>query len=220
MKDAMKLTDHDLPDWRVLDERLSSRFVTGDWATGMEFLNAVSNLAENAGHHPDVSLHFGHVDISLLSHDVGELTQRDVLLAQRISSVATDLGVAATPEARSSVAIALDVADREAVAPFWAAVLTGDAEARDGDDIVDPSTGNLALWLQHTDAHDVPRQRFHIDVWVAWDKAQERIDAAVAAGGKVIDDSREPAYVVLEDPEGNKACICTALGRGWQLGES
>ena len=70
------------------------------------------------------------------------------------------------------------------------------------------------LWFQDTEAHETPRQRFHLDVWVPHDVAQDRIDAAVAAGGQVVDDSQAPSYVVLADPEGNRACVCTCLGRG------
>ncbi|MFZ0216039.1 MAG: VOC family protein [Candidatus Dormiibacterota bacterium] len=45
------------------------------------------------------------------------------------------------------------------------------------------------------------------------DVAEERIAAAVAAGGRVVDEHNAPAYVVLADPEGNRACVCTCLGR-------
>jgi 4a-hydroxytetrahydrobiopterin dehydratase len=69
------------------------------------------------------------------------------------------------------------------------------------------------LWFQHTDAHETPRQRFHIDLWVPHDVADERIATAVAAGGRVVDDSSAPAFVVLADPDGNRACVCTCLGR-------
>ena len=61
--------------------------------------------------------------------------------------------------------------------------------------------------------HETPRQRFHIDLWVPHDVAEERIAAAVAAGGRVVDDENAPSFVVLADPEGNKACVCTCLNR-------
>jgi len=69
------------------------------------------------------------------------------------------------------------------------------------------------LWFQHTDAHETPRQRFHVDLWVAPEVAEERIAAAVAAGGRVVDDEKAPSFVVLADPEGNKVCVCTSLSR-------
>jgi 4a-hydroxytetrahydrobiopterin dehydratase len=69
------------------------------------------------------------------------------------------------------------------------------------------------LWFQHTDAHETPRQRFHFDLWVPPDVADERIAAAVAAGGRVVDDQNTPSFVVLADPDGNRACVCTCLDR-------
>ena len=62
------------------------------------------------------------------------------------------------------------------------------------------------LWFQESGS-DEPRQRFHIDVRVPKEVAQQRIDAAVAAGGKVVDEA--PTFVVLADAEGNKVCICS-----------
>jgi 4a-hydroxytetrahydrobiopterin dehydratase len=69
------------------------------------------------------------------------------------------------------------------------------------------------LWFQHTDAHETPRQRFHLDLWVPHDVAEDRIAAAVAAGGRVVDDENAPSFVVLADPEGNRVCVCTCLDR-------
>ncbi|MBB3662980.1 hypothetical protein FB384_001884 [Prauserella sediminis] len=37
--------------------------------------------------------------------------------------------------------------------------------------------------------------------------------AALDAGGRVVDDSHAPAFVVLADPDGNRVCVCTELGR-------
>jgi 4a-hydroxytetrahydrobiopterin dehydratase len=45
------------------------------------------------------------------------------------------------------------------------------------------------------------------------DQAQPRISAALAAGGTLVSDDRAPAFTVLADPEGNKVCVCTSLGR-------
>ena len=58
-----------------------------------------------------------------------------------------------------------------------------------------------------------PRQRLHVDLWVPHDVAERRIAAAVAAGGRIVDDSEAPSFVVLADGEGNRACVCTVLGR-------
>jgi len=202
-----------LDDWRLLAQALHARFRTGSFVTGLRFVTAVTEAAEQANHHPDVTLTYPTVDLKLISHDVGQVTGRDLALARRISEIALEQGIGAAPDVPALLELALDTADLAAVGPFWAALLTGRADAVDGDDVVDPSGQLPLLWFQHTDAHEVPRQRFHLDVWVPHDVAEQRIAAAVAAGGQVVDDSEAPSFVVLADPEGNKACICTCLER-------
>lgn len=210
---VQQILDADLGDWRKLAQALHARFLTGDFGTGLEFVTAVTDAAERAGHHPDVTLTYPIVDVRLISHDVGQVTQRDVDLARQISEIAREQGVAADPSAPTQLELALDAADLAAVGPFWAALLTGSTDTLTGDDVVDPSGRVPLLWFQHTDAHETPRQRFHIDLWVPHDVAGERIAAAVAAGGRVVDEDRAPSFVVLADPEGNKACVCTCLDR-------
>jgi 4a-hydroxytetrahydrobiopterin dehydratase len=69
------------------------------------------------------------------------------------------------------------------------------------------------VWFQKTGPHRLPRQRWHIDLWLAPEVAAERIAAAVAAGGALVSDAGAPSFTVLADPDGNKVCVCTALDR-------
>jgi len=210
---SQQILDASLDDWRALAQALHARYLTGDFATGIRFVTAVGEAAEAANHHPDVTLKYRYVDLKLISHDVGRLTERDLTLARRISEIAREHGIAADPSALAEVELALDTADVEAQGPFWAALLTGSPEAVDGDDVVDPKERVPLLWFQHSDAHETPRQRFHLDLWVSHDVADERIAAAVAAGGRVVDAEQAPSFTVLADPEGNRVCVCTFLGR-------
>lgn len=213
-----------LDDWRKLARALHARYLTGDFATGLRFVTAISEAAEAANHHPDVTLTYPLVDIKLLTHDAvyddGEsqrtlpwVTQKDLDLAVTISGLARDLGIQADPRAVTEIELALDSADLAGVGPFWAALLTGSTEALSFGDVVDPSGRVPLLWFQDTDVHDTPRQRFHLDVWVPQDVADERIAAAVAAGGTVVDDSEAPSFTVLADAEGNRACVCSIGAR-------
>lgn len=210
---SQQIIDAGLDDWRKLAQAIHARFLTGDFAAGLTFVTAVTEAAEAANHHPDVTLTYPFVDVKLVSHDAGTVTQRDIDLAHRISEIAREQGIGADPRAVTEIELALDSADVAAVGPFWAALLTGSAESLDGDDVADPKGRVPLLWFQHTDAHETPRQRFHLDVWVPHDVAEQRIAAAVAAGGRVVDDNQAPAFVVLADPEGNRACVCTCLDR-------
>ena len=210
---SRQILDAGLDDWRKLAQALHARFLTGDFVTGIGFLTAVTEAAEQANHHPDVTLTYPYVDLRLVSHDVGRLTQRDLDLARRISEIARERGVEAQPGVVAEIELALDTADLAAAGPFWAALLTGSADSVDGNDVVDPSGRVPLLWFQDTDAHETPRQRFHLDLWVPHDVAEPRIAAAVAAGGEVVDDTNAPSFVVLADPEGNRVCVCTFLER-------
>lgn len=210
---VQQILDAGLSDWRRLAQALHARFLTGDFAAGLRFVTAVGEAAESANHHPDVRLSYPYVDLELLSHDAGAITQRDVDLARRISEIAQEQGVAADPSALAEIELGLDTADVAAQGPFWAALLTGSTDSVSGDDVADPSGRVPLLWFQHTDAHPTPRQRFHIDLWVPHDEAEGRIAAAVAAGGEVVDDSEAPSFTVLADPEGNRVCVCTCLDR-------
>ena len=51
------------------------------------FLNAVAHLAELANHHPDVDIRYTNVTVSLVTHDQGGLTPRDVSLARQIEGI-------------------------------------------------------------------------------------------------------------------------------------
>ncbi|THJ68502.1 4a-hydroxytetrahydrobiopterin dehydratase [Arthrobacter echini] len=208
-----QILDAGLADWRKLPQALHARFLTRDFTTGLALVAAIGELAEDARHHPDVVLTYPHVDVKLLSHDAGGVTERDVDLARSISELAAGRGINADPGAPTVVELALDTAEAQTIGPFWAALLTGDAGAVDGDDVVDPSGRVPLLWFQHTDHHETPRQRFHLDLWVPHDVADTRIAAAVSAGGRIVDDAEAPSFTVLADAEGNRACVCTILDR-------
>lgn len=200
-----------LADWRQLGDTIRARFKTGDFVTGLRFVTAVAEASEAAGHHPDVTLSYPRVDLSLISHDAGALTQRDVDLARTISRIAAEQGIGADPAGVHLCILGLDTADSSRIGPFWAAVLADLPEAYADGMVVDASGQSPLLWFQPTEEHEPPRQRFHIDLLVGHDAADQRIAAAVAAGGVIVDDSHAPAFTVLADPDGNKACICTAL---------
>lgn len=207
------ILDAGLADWRKLARALHARFRTGDFAAGLAFVNAVGEAAEAADHHPDITLTYSFVDLELISHDVGEITGRDLDLARRISEIAREQGLSADPTVLAEVEIALDTANVATLGPFWAALLTGSPDSLVGDDVIDRAGRVPLLWFQRTEAHETPRQRFHLDLWVPHDLAEERIAAAVAAGGWVVDAEQAPSFVVLSDDEGNQVCVCTCLDR-------
>lgn len=200
-----------LDDWRTLQSKLHARFRTGNFATGLAFVNAIAAVAEEMNHHPDIDFRYTHVQIALISHDVGGLTARDVRLAERISEIAAGVGATTEPHLLTLLEAGLDTWDADAIMPFWRAVLA--TPDNDRGEVIDPLGFVPTIWFQGTDEHPSPRQRWHFDVWVALDEAASRIAAACAAGGVVVDDTEAPTFTVLADPQGNRVCICTHYER-------
>jgi 4a-hydroxytetrahydrobiopterin dehydratase len=209
-----QLLDAGLDDWRKLAQGLHARFEAPNFASGAVFVGAIGRVAEELDHAPEARMTSSWVEVKLTTEEDGWwVTDRDVELARRISQIARDEGLSAQPRAVMQVEVGLDTADHEVLAPFWAALLTGSLDNVFHGDVMDPDCRVPNVWFQDTEPHDVPRQRFHLDVWLPQDVAEERIAAAVAAGGRILDDSQAPSFVVLADPDGNKACVCTCLGR-------
>ena len=205
-----------LGDWRPLFGVLAARFETGDFTTGARLVAEVAGLADAMDHHPDVDLRYGAVEVRTWSHDVGGITRRDLRLAAAVSQVAAELEVGAVPGRLQSVEWALDTWDLAEVKPFWAAVLG--LEEHD-DEAVAPGGRWPSVWFQPTEQHvaaqlGAPRQRWHADVRVPPEAVEERMAAVLAAGGRLVSDDQAPAYWVLEDAQGNRACLTTWLGRG------
>jgi 4a-hydroxytetrahydrobiopterin dehydratase len=202
-----------LDDWRFFLMKLHARFRTGSFVKGLELVSRITDAAEAANHHPDVVLTYPQVDVDLSSHDVSGVTSRDVDLARQISAIAAELGIEAGPRDVSTLELALDVPDASEVKPFWAAVL-GYADASYDVEIMDPGGRNNTLWFQKApDATGEVQQRFHLDIVVPREVAEERVQAALDAGGTLVSTDAVPAFWVLADAHGNKVCVCTADGR-------
>jgi 4a-hydroxytetrahydrobiopterin dehydratase len=76
-----------LPGWRVEEDCLIRRFSFRDFRSAMDFANQVAQLAEEAGHHPDMTVGYGYVQVRLTTHDAGGITQRDVDLARKVEAL-------------------------------------------------------------------------------------------------------------------------------------
>ena len=211
---TQEILDAGLDDWRKLAQALHARYRIADFKAGAAFIAAIAEVAEAAGHHPDVKMTDGVVDVSLCTHEDGLwVTQKDIDMAREITEIARQNGLEPEPTAVTQLEMALDTAHEDGVAPFWSVLLTGSPDNKIYDSIFDPTGRVPSMWFQGTSEHETPRQRWHFDVWLAPEVADGRIAAAVAAGGSVFDDSHAPSFTVLADPDGNKVCVCTCLER-------
>lgn len=210
-----KLTGQQIADavpegWVNLLGGLQTRIRTPNFAAGLSILNAIGAAAEEVNHHPDLDLRYTHLDIRLVSHDVGRITHRDVRLARAISAIAADAGAELDCASVSRLELALDSPAANAVLPFWRAVLAMESRAEPGagEDVRDPFGALPTVWFQPS-GREEPRQRWHPDVWVDPTQVRPRIDAALATGGTLVSEAEAPAFWVLADPDGNQVCLCT-----------
>lgn len=73
--------------WEKTPEGLKREYKFRDFAEALNFVNKVGELAEEANHHPDIEFGWGYVRLTLISHDKGEITERDHQLAAKIEKL-------------------------------------------------------------------------------------------------------------------------------------
>ncbi|HYA26017.1 MAG TPA: 4a-hydroxytetrahydrobiopterin dehydratase [Terriglobales bacterium] len=79
---------HQLPNWNVVDEHhLIRTFTFPDFKEALEFVNRAGAIAEEQGHHPDILLTWGKVEITLWTHKVDGLTESDFIMAAKIDQL-------------------------------------------------------------------------------------------------------------------------------------
>jgi 4a-hydroxytetrahydrobiopterin dehydratase len=75
----------ELDGWKVVaNHHLTRRFEFPDFMTALAFTNRVGQLAEEQGHHPDLLLGWGKVEVTLWTHTIDGLSQSDFVLAAKI----------------------------------------------------------------------------------------------------------------------------------------
>jgi 4a-hydroxytetrahydrobiopterin dehydratase len=72
------------PDWKLESGKLVRDWTFKDFGQAMAFVNRVAELAEAAGHHPDIDIRYNQVRLGLVSHDAGGITVRDSKMAIRL----------------------------------------------------------------------------------------------------------------------------------------
>jgi len=82
---AAKMTA--LPLWKLEGKELVRLCEFSNFVEAMQFVNGVAEMAEGAGHHPDIDIRYNKVRLALVSHDAGGLTERDFDLAAGIDSL-------------------------------------------------------------------------------------------------------------------------------------
>lgn len=94
MQRLPRLSDAEVQDhldkvagWSLENGEITRRFTLKDFPTALVFVGAVGHLAEQANHHPDITINYNRVKLALITHDSGGLTTNDFDLAARINAL-------------------------------------------------------------------------------------------------------------------------------------
>ena len=192
-------------DWVVLHGGATAVFRVASLVEGARLAAAVAQVlgADNSG----VLLTLADTRLTVrLTRDVWKLESRHIALARAVSAVAREHGATSDRSAAQEVQVAIAAKVEALDIGFWRAVL-GYVPMAD-DCAVDPLGHGSTVWMQELDVSKSLQHAMHIDVSVAREFVQARLDAALAAGGRIVDSSHAPSHWTLSDRAGNRVCIC------------
>ena len=193
--------------WRIVRDDASLHFRTESFGAGVALVDAIGRMLDTDHDHPAVDLRPDGVTVRLGANREGRFSERDLVLAQQISGAARELGASADLTGLQHIQVAIDALVIPDVLPFWRAVL-GYEQVGD-EDLLDPDLEGPPLWFQQMDAPRPQRNRIHVDLYVPHDEAEARVAAAIAAGGRVVNDANAPGWWTLADPEGNEVDVAS-----------
>lgn len=81
-----------LPGWALVDGKLHRTLKFKDFVTAFGWMTSAALVVEKLGHHPEWSNVYGTVEVDLVTHDAGGLTELDLKLARRMSALADRFG--------------------------------------------------------------------------------------------------------------------------------
>jgi hypothetical protein len=210
MSDAQGLSParlHELlgdSDWRVTSRGAEALYRGVSLAEVAQLVPHVVAAAEASGVAPDVDLRPAAVAVRV--GFAGDMLPAGVVqFARAVSAAAATLR--ADPGAIQTVDIFVAQHEEADTRPFWAAVL-GYVE-RGATDAVDPLGRGPGIAVNPIGNGKRGRGRTHIDVHMSAETARARVDAALAAGGRLVDDSYAPAWWTLASPENHGVDIAT-----------
>ncbi|GEM_PF-387527 len=84
-----------VPGWQLWGSAIARSYTFGTFAKAMDFVNKVARLAEEADHHPDISISYTRVTLTLTTHAVSGLSEKDFSMAAKIDAKAPHAGAGA-----------------------------------------------------------------------------------------------------------------------------
>src|SRR3954469_761586 len=193
-------------DWVVLHGGATAVFRVPTLGDAARLAGAVADLPGLEGSGVLLTVADDRLTVRL-SRGVFRLEERHIDLARAVSATARKHGAVADRAGTQEVSLAIAAKPDSIDVRFWRTVL-GYAPLAD-DNGIDPLGHGSTVWLQELNADKPLRHAMHVDVSVAREHAEARVAAAVAAGGRIVDEADAPAGWVLADRAGNRVCIAS-----------
>ncbi len=193
-----------LNDWAVLHGGPTAVYRVKSLSDAAGLAQAFSQVANLDAKLTQISITSNLVTIRL-TREIWNIEPQHVDLARAVSSAAKTHGAVAEPNRIQEVQIAISAKPEAIDSKFWQAALGYD-RIIDGHALDLLGTGS-SVWMQPLDAAKPLAHAMHVDVSVSKTQAKARVEAALAAGGRLVDDSNAPGYWILADRSGNKVCI-------------
>ena len=77
-----------VPDWEIVEEHhLRRTFKFKNFREALGFVNRVGELAEEQGHHPDISFGWGYAEVTVFTHKIDGLTESDFVFAAKVDTL-------------------------------------------------------------------------------------------------------------------------------------
>lgn len=197
----------DVADWRVTGTGPQAVFTARSLAHAAALVAPVVAAAERAGVLPDVDVRPEGVVVRIPNRGAESIPAAAAQFAAAVSRAAAELQLTPDPSLTQSIGLYVAQHSEADVRPFFTAALGYDPL---GDtDAVDPLRCGPQLAFNPITGDAPARGRTHLDVFVPADQAQARVDAALAAGGRLADDSYAPAWWSLASPDNHGVDIAS-----------
>jgi hypothetical protein len=194
-------------DWRVTSTGPQAVFTATSLSNAAELIAPIVVAADQFDTLPDVDVRPEGVVVRIPYRSPDGIPAASVDFAAAVSEAAAELRLTPDPSLAQSIGIYVAQHSQVDVRPFFTAAL-GYEEFGDSD-AVDPLRCGPQLAFNPISGDSPARGRTHFDVFVPADQAQARVDAAIAAGGRLVDDSHAPAWWSLASPDNHGVDIAS-----------
>jgi 4a-hydroxytetrahydrobiopterin dehydratase len=194
-------------DWRVTGTGPQAVFTATSLSHAAGLVGPIVAAAERSGILPDVDVRPEGVVVRVPYRNPDGIDAASVEFAAAVSEAASELQMTADPSLAQSIGVYVAQHSQADVRPFFTAAL-GYEEFGDTD-AVDPLRCGPQLAFNPISGDTPARGRTHFDVFVPVDQAQARVDAALAAGGRLVDDSHAPAWWSLASADNHGVDIAS-----------